>query len=306
MRDSVTFSVFADLHFAPGGRENGSETRMFHDERLAAHFVETWRRIAERFRGREGIYGYDLVNEPMQTSEAAPGCDFWTLQKRAAEAIREIDPDIPIVVEPIHSASPQGFETLRAVPMKDIYYEVHVYQPFAYTHQGVGDGKPWEKAKWPDPEKGWNKEFLREKLAPVRDFQLRHGARIYVGEFSAVAWAEGAGEYLRDAISLFEEYGWSWTFHAFDEWAGWSVEHEAIGHGMGREFFRESKDNDRKRALLDGLAGRIAHAATRPGPDIRFSDLSGHPLSPSRTSSGTYDLAISGLPAFSEGGALRR
>ena len=188
MRDSVTFSVFADLHFAPGGRENGSETRMFHDERLAAHFVETWRRIAERFRGREGIYGYDLVNEPMQTSEAAPGCDFWTLQKRAAEAIREIDPDTPILVECNSQDDPAAFASFSPLDLVNVIYEVHMYKPLAYTHQGVM-WKQGELRSYPDDTKGWNKDYLRACLKPVRDFQLRHGAKIYAGEFSAVAWA---------------------------------------------------------------------------------------------------------------------
>lgn len=30
---------------------------------------------------------------------------------------------------------------------------------------------------------------------------------------------------LHDVIELFEEYGWDWTYHAFREWDGWSVEH---------------------------------------------------------------------------------
>ena len=71
----------------------------------------------------------------------------------------------------------------------------------------------------------YDRETLRRILKPVRDFQQRHGARIYVGEFSAVRWAPGAERYLEDCISLFEEYGWDWTYHAFREWNGWSVEH---------------------------------------------------------------------------------
>ena len=260
--------VVVDLHMPPGGRSADHELNMLYEPEFADHFVETWRRIARRFKGASSICAYDLVNEPHQTYHAVAGNDALSLQMRAARAIREIDPAIPIVVEPIHSTSPTGFRTLRALPLENVVYEVHVYQPFAFTHQGVGGGKPWEKTRWPDPGKGWDKDFLREKLAPVRDFQLRHGAKIYVGEFSAAAWAEGAGEWLRDAISLFEEYGWDWTFHAFDEWAGWSIEHEAVSHGMGPENFRPSADNDRKRALLDGLGGRLSPdtAATPAAP----------------------------------------
>ncbi|MBR3086708.1 MAG: cellulase family glycosylhydrolase [Kiritimatiellae bacterium] len=241
--------VVLDLHEAPGGRDEANEMRMFHDERIAAHFVETWRRIAERFRGREGIYGYDLVNEPMQTSEAAPGCDFWTLQKRAAEAIREIDPDTPILVECNSQDDPAAFASFSPLDLVNVIYEVHMYKPLAYTHQGVM-WKQGELSSYPDETKGWNKDYLRACLKPVRDFQLRHGAKIYVGEFSAVAWAPGADQYLRDCIGLFEEYGWDWTYHAFRESGVWNVEWE----GPGRDSLGPAAaDTPRKRALLEGL-----------------------------------------------------
>lgn len=95
----------------------------------------------------------------------------------------------------------------------------------------------------------YDREKLREILQPVRDFQLRHNAKIYVGEFSAAAWAPGADRYLADCIELFEEYGWDWSYHAFREWDGWSVEHE----GENRNSLRPSADNARKRVLLNGF-----------------------------------------------------
>ena len=79
--------------------------------------------------------------------------------------------------------------------------------------------------RYPDPGSGLTREALRRNLEPVRKFQLLTGARIYVGEFSAVRWAPGAERYLKDCIDLFEEYGWDWAYHAFREWDGWSFEH---------------------------------------------------------------------------------
>ena len=243
--------VVLDLHTPPGNRDAANDLRMCHDAECADFFVETWRRIAVRFKGREGIYGYDLVNEPMQTSEALPGCDFWTLQKRAAEAIRAIDPDVPVIVEANSQDSPSAFATLSPLDLANVIYEVHMYVPLRFTHQGV----MWKQGKTPDPypnaEKGWSAETLRGALEPVRDFQRRHGARIYVGEFSAIAWAPGADQYLRDCIALFEEYGWDWTYHAFREWEGWSVEHE----GPDAQHLVPAADTPRKRALLEGLRG---------------------------------------------------
>ncbi len=243
-------TVVLDLHDAPGGRDVSNDTRMCHDGACADFFVETWRRIATRFKGRAGLYGYDLVNEPMQTREALPDCDYWSLQRRAAEVIRAIDPDVPILVECNGQDSPSAFASLYPLDLTNVIYEVHMYVPLRYTHQGV----LWKAGERPDPypnaEKGWNADALRGALRPVREFQLRHGAKIYCGEFSAVAWAPGAAEYLRDCIDIFDEYGWDWTYHAFREWPGWSVEHEGddIGH------MSPSADNPRKRALLDGFA----------------------------------------------------
>ncbi len=243
--------IVVDLHVPPGGR-HGGEMNMFHEREYADHFVACWRRIAGRFKGRPEIYGYDLVNEPQQQFEALPECDYWTLQRRAAEAVREVDPDATVVIESNGWDCAGTFSYLSPLAMDNVVYEFHMYWPMEFTHQGVGGGAAnWKKAKYPDPARGWDKEGLRKALAPVVAFQRKHGARIYAGEFSAVAWAEGAGAYIADCISLFEEYGFDWTYHAFREWQGWSVEHECDGPG---EKFRPSKENDRQQALREGLA----------------------------------------------------
>ena len=246
--------VVLDLHVTPGGRRAGGEYNMLFEREYAEHFVELWRRIAERFRGNaDVIYGYDLCNEPVQMHEALPDCDYWSLQRRAAAAIREIDPETPVVVESNLWDVPSTFGTLSPLALANVVYEVHVYNPIEYTHQGL-DNRSRDVFRYPDPERGWDKEKLRSVLAPVRAFEKRHGAKIYVGEFSAIAWAPGAEDYLRDSISLFEEFGWDWTYHAFREWEGWSVEHEALhpADSSGKNF-RSAADTPRRKALLEAL-----------------------------------------------------
>ena len=198
-----------------------------------------------------GIWGYDLINEPCQNRPAAPNCDYWTLQARAARLVRGIDPVTPIVIEANGWDSASQFRFLKPLELSDVIYQTHMYDPGYYTHQGVHakSEKDWLRTPYPCAAKKLDKEFLRAALKPVLDFQRRHGAVIYVGEFSAITWAEGADAYLRDCISIFNEYGWHWTYHAFREWAGWSVEHEADGFMK----FRPAADTPRKRALLEGL-----------------------------------------------------
>ena len=133
--------------------------------------------------------------------------------------MRKEDPYTPIVIESNCWDSPSAFAYLSPIKLTNVIYQVHMYEPSDYTHQCVHNSRKWTVG-YPNAEKGWNSAYMRDVMKPVRDFQLKHGARIYVGEFSAVAWAEGADKYLADCISLFEEYGWDWTYHAFREWNG--------------------------------------------------------------------------------------
>ena len=248
--------IVVDVHVPPGGSRMDREKAMFHDPQLAEVFIDIWRTIARRCKGHPRIWGYDLFNEPTQEKEGAPGCDYWTLQERAARAIRAIDPVTPIIFESLCSDGPEAYEWMKASDLPDIIYQVHMYYPHAYTHQGVAQIDPdkFTPITYPNAGRGWDKEYLRERLAPVLDFQKRHGAVIYVGEFSAIAWAPNAGEFLADCISIFEEYGWSWTYHAFREWHAWDVEREADGPLRTKP----SSDNARKRVLLRGFAGEAA------------------------------------------------
>lgn len=241
--------LVVDLHSPPGDGSgaNGNE-RVFERGVWAAHYLECWRKIATRFKGRKGIYAFDLVNEPHNPTPKTEDC--WNLQRKAAEIIRAIDPVTPISVESEWGDLPKPFEWLCPLPLTNVIYQVHMYAPFAFTHQRVNDKYP-SSFSYPGEVNGerWDQERLRAELQPVRDFQLRYGARILVGEFSAAVWAKGADQWLRDVISIFNEYGWDWTYHAFRESQCWNLELE----GSDWSDLKPSSENSRKTAVLDGL-----------------------------------------------------
>ena len=72
----------------------------------------------------------------------------------------------------------------------------------------------------------WNKQTLRDAMASVVEFQQAYNVQIYVGEFSVIRWAPGDSgrRWLQDVTDTFEEHGWDWSYHAFREWDGWSLE----------------------------------------------------------------------------------
>lgn len=247
--------VVVDMHSPPGGRYENSELAIFHEKKYQEHWIALWEQIARRYKGNPVIWGYDLVNEPVQNFPPREEgvLDYLEGQERCAQAIRAIDPNVPIFIEANEWDSPAGFMELQPVRVSNAIYQVHMYVPGQYTHQGVGRNPgEYTPVAYPGLINGteWNKERLRKVLAPVREFQLAYNVHIFVGEFSAIRWAPGAAQYLRDCIELFEEYGWDWTYHAYREWEGWSLE-----HGPNREDRQPTKEpTDRKLVVLNWFA----------------------------------------------------
>lgn len=224
-----------DLHSPPGGRLEDSTVRMFVEKKYQQHFVKVWEKIATQFKDHPAIWAYDLINEPVQNQLPPAGVGNWLdAQILAAKAIRKIDPKTAICIEVDGWDAPANFKWLAPVDIPNVIYQVHMYWPGQFTHQGVhntwGEEGGDPRVEYPGKLNGqpFDKDALRRQLQPVRDFQLQCNAHIFVGEFSAIRWAPGAATYLADCIDIFEEYGWDWTYHAFREWSGWSVEHDNL------------------------------------------------------------------------------
>lgn len=228
-----------DLHY--GGRKLTQllSNELTPDSTNLELLEKTWRKLAAHYRGNEMIYGYDLLNEPKPED---PMKNPWPeMAQHLVEVIREVDPDTPIIVE--------WFLTLPfPVSGKNLIYSFHFYSPGEYTHNQVSSVHSATNWRYPGVINGlwWDKEQMREKFRPYIEFQKKHGVRMFIGEFSVVAWAPGGAQYLQDCVDLFEEYGWDWTYHAFREWSGWSVEHA----GKSRKDNRRVGDTDRKQVLL--------------------------------------------------------
>jgi endoglucanase len=246
--------VLIDLHSPPGGKGTaggyaGSDSGLFTDRACQDKLVEVWRRVARKYRGSKAIWGYDLANEPVEDF-IAEGCDDWqALAERVAKAIREVDPERAIIVEAPPWGGPDSLADFYPLPVSNVVYSVHMYLPHTFTHQGVfHSGQP---VSYPGVIDGklWDKAALEAALKPTIDFQKRYHVAIYIGEFSAIRWAPGesAYQYLKDAIEVFEAHGWDWSYHAFREWDGWSVEHT----GDPKDKARSATETTRQRWLRD-------------------------------------------------------
>ena len=112
------------------------------------------------------------------------------------------------------------------LPVANVVYSVHLYEPAPFTMQGVTPDMP-TGVTYPGIIGGvrWDWARMARSLQVVADHQRFYHVAVYIGEFSTIRWAPGAEIWLRDAIRIFEADGWDWSYHAFREWQGWSVEY---------------------------------------------------------------------------------
>src|SRR5690606_8277761 len=70
---------------------------------LMDHYVDAWKAVAERFAANDAVVAYDLMNEPYGGTlqgvafESGP---LTELYQRAADAVRDVDQDTWLCVEP--------------------------------------------------------------------------------------------------------------------------------------------------------------------------------------------------------------
>ncbi|EIP96508.1 endoglucanase [Opitutaceae bacterium TAV1] len=203
---------------------------------------KVWTDIARRLLPyRDAIYGYDLLNEPLDRGQLPDTPKQWHgIATKIIAAIRKIDPDVWVICETGPGFFFTGFEKFRPLADKRVIYSAHFYEPDWFTHQGIltekiGNRYPSlrdEHRAWSrnagEKNVEWGRARLAREMQPAVDFEKKYNVPIYVGEFSVARWApkEDAVQWLRDVIDLIEERGWSWSYHAFREFNGWSLEHD--------------------------------------------------------------------------------
>ena len=234
--------VVVDLHQPPFLNVRSFDQPEFWNRNdLEGPFCKVWTEIATRLLPyKDVIWGYDLLNEPLDRTQLPGVAKQWRpLAIKIVEAIRKVDPDTWIIFEPGPGSLFSGFRGLEPLPDSRIIYSAHFYYPQEYTHQGVRNiagtdlARAMEKINLQYPsenERGsrWDKQHFEEIIRSADEFQAKWSVPIYVGEFSVIRWApkESALRWLEDVIGLFEERGWSWSYHAFREFHGWSLEHD--------------------------------------------------------------------------------
>lgn len=226
------FSVVLTLSELPGRRwrYGQKDYRLWESAELQEEFVRGWRKIASVLKNDSGVVGYDLINEP-DLQRPADFVKLNQLYARAIAAIRSVDQQTPIVLQPAGMGSVDALEHLADFDDPFLIYSFHYYDPWVYFSKKKNRGKlryPGLIPRWiskgrPGPTDEWSLRRHQARLGQVKAWAAQRSIQpyqIFVGEFGVWREADGADQYLRDVLSIFTAMGWPWAYYAYRE-EGW-------------------------------------------------------------------------------------
>jgi hypothetical protein len=242
------------LYFRSGP---GRNEEAIHDTRRANYSVwteqdahdawsEMWRFTADRYGDSPVVVGFNLVVEPhvntlidprgrlepidVQTEAEGTLMDWNAFAADMTAAIRQVDPDTPIIVNSLHWGSAEWFAALRPTGDARTVYSFHAYEPDIYTHQDEGEIEISYPSTVQDRRETieFDRNWIEEEFQPVIEFEQKYGVPIFVGESGSMRWVPGAVEFHSDLTAIFEAHGWNHVYYVWrtddNGWDGFNLE----------------------------------------------------------------------------------
>jgi hypothetical protein len=249
--DKAGLKVVFVMFSLPGSRAKNDvsdprDGRIWRDEQFQQQAFAFWRDLARQLRNHPAIVAYNPLNEPHPEREFGfdnpddPRFATWLasirgttpdldrFNERMVAAIREVDPDTPIILDGWFYADPRGFRYNQPVADTRTLYALHNLGPWNYTTFRINKGRfayPQRMPGGKDASERWTIENLRAIVEPVRDFAKRNNIpphRIIATEFWCDRRVEGAAAYLADELRVYNEFGWHWAFYGFRGEGAWT------------------------------------------------------------------------------------
>lgn len=229
-RSEFSFVLGEDMASDPNGWFDPSyyDDSVWTSQDAQDAWTEMWRYTAARYKDNSIVVGYDLMCEPNpeevyfgiwgEPEEFYPKYantlyDWNQFYPDLVAAIREVDTDTPILVQPIGYGAVVWLPYLERIADQGTVYLVHQYEPGGYTHQlpnarsvtypGTIDGDTVDR------------NYLETLLSTVDAFKDSPAVIVAVNEFGLVRYAPNADVYMDDLMDLFEGRGMN---HALWEW----------------------------------------------------------------------------------------
>jgi len=260
-------------------------------------WVAMWAYTAQRYKDNPIVVGYDLMVEPNSNEVGsyplgAP-LDTWDpaefyatyggtlydwnqLYPRISTAIRQVDPETPILVGGMGYSGLDWLPYLEPAGDSRTVYTAHQYEPHKYTHQDPGVQEcsypgtcdiDWDGE--PDP---FDWTWLNARLSTIDTFKVTHSVPVAVNEFGAVRWTPNAHTFMDDQMDLLEQRGVNHALWVWDPaWEPWTQEVDAFNFRHGPD--PNNHTDVPSSALMDVIVEHWAGNTLRPSTTAICPDL---------------------------------
>jgi glucan 1,3-beta-glucosidase len=191
-----------DFHGMPGGQSKSDHTgdkdhnAYWTDAKLQKRALDLWTAIAKRYKGRNAIAAFDIMNEPMGAPDART---MIAAQFTLLRAIRKVDPNRLVIVEDGYKGL-QNFAKLTAPDKSGVIFSQHHYPTLTVPAS-------------PDV----HEMFFRDKFPQFAKEQARFDQPLYIGEWNVIQEAAGGGPMVRKHVEQMEQHGWSWALWLYKQ-----------------------------------------------------------------------------------------
>ncbi len=209
MAEAAEIYVILDLHGAPGGQSDQHHTgeagrdRLWDDRAAQDQTVTIWRRIAQRYKHRNSIAAYDLLNEPWSDYQRDVRPELKEIMLRCLAAIREEGDDHIALLPGSLQDGPFFYGDLRAELGDEAMHNVgftHHYYPGLF-------GSPQNLLS--------HARTLGVTFPAVQAYLEAQGGPFLVGEFNVVFDSTGGERMMRRYFDDFADRGWmatAWSY----------------------------------------------------------------------------------------------
>ncbi|WP_404429257.1 glycoside hydrolase family 5 protein [Microbacterium lacus] len=206
-----------DLHAVPGRQnqhwhsDNPTHVAEFWNH---PHFqdrvVNLWEAIADRFRDRPEVAGYNPINEPADPS----GKVLLPFYERLEAAIRSVDPRHVLFLDGNRYSTDFSIFDRRSDPLPNTVYTAHDYAlpgiTSATAYPGTTRGEYFDRSVV-------EQTFLRRT-----EYMRRTGTPIWIGEFGPVYSTDRSQDVwrlqlLRDQLEIYRDHGASWALWTYKD-----------------------------------------------------------------------------------------
>jgi endoglucanase len=217
-----------DLHAAPGSQnsdwhsDSDGKAELWESGKFIRQTVGIWDAISKRYCDEDIIAGYDILNEPV----TAKPDKINSLYAGIMSAIRKNNDRHILFIEPNMWAA--DFKGIKVPKDDNFAWSVHFYQPINFTFN------------WDPLLKCPGKKEIKRLLKNYRDIQARDDVPIFVGEFGVSSRCPECNaelKWVERVLSVFREFGWSWSYWTYKSVAGMLVP-DGLFRIFNHEIFR--------------------------------------------------------------------